>query len=104
MSVKSMKVAVGSDHAGFERKKEIIAHLSKLGHKVVDMGTYSEDSVDYPDFAQKVARAVSLKRANLGVLICGTGICMSMAANKFPKVRAAVCWKSSALNLRVRQL
>jgi ribose 5-phosphate isomerase B len=94
-----MKIAVGSDHAGYERKKEVISLLSKMGHKVVDVGCYSEDSCDYPDYARKVARAVSLGRVERGVLICGTGIGMSMAANKFAGVRAAVCWnpKSAAL-------
>ena len=94
-----MKIAVGSDHGGHERKKEVIALLARLGHKVVDVGSYSEDSCDYSDFAKKVARAVSLGRAEKGVLICGTGIGMAIAANKFPGVRAAVCWnpKTAAL-------
>lgn len=94
-----MKIALGSDHAGYQRKKELIAFLSKMGHQVVDLGCYSDDSVDYPDYAAKVARAVSLQRAEKGILICGTGIGMAMAANKFPKIRAAVCWnpKTAAL-------
>lgn len=94
-----MKIAVGSDHAGYQRKKEIVTFLSKLGHKVVDVGCHSEDSVDYPDYARKVAKAVSLNRADRGVLICGTGIGMSITANKVPGVRAAVSWnpKSAAL-------
>ena len=94
-----MKIAIGSDHAGFERKKEVIAFLSKTGHKVVDVGCYSEESCDYPDYARKVARAVSLSRVERGILVCGTGIGMCMAANKFQGVRAAVCWnpKSAAL-------
>lgn len=87
-----MKIAIGADHAGFERKKEIIGQLSKMGHRIVDVGCYSEESVDYPDYAKKVGRAVSLNRADRGILVCGTGIGMAMAANKFPKIRAAVCW------------
>lgn len=87
-----MKIAVGSDHGGFERKQEIVALLQKLEHKVADVGCYSLDSCDYPDYAKKVAKAVSLNRAERGVLICRTGIGMSITANKFPKVRAAVCW------------
>ncbi|OGR80768.1 MAG: ribose 5-phosphate isomerase B [Elusimicrobia bacterium RIFCSPLOWO2_02_FULL_39_32] len=94
-----MKIAIGSDHAGFQRKKEVIGFLTKVGHRVVDLGCYSEDSCDYPDYARKVARAVSLERAERGILICGTGIGMAMAANKFKGVRAAVCWnvKTAAL-------
>lgn len=87
-----MKIAIGSDHAGFLRKKEILSYLTSKGHKVVDVGCYSEESCDYPDYAKKVGRAVSLGRAERGVLICGTGIGMAMAANKFKNVRAAVCW------------
>ncbi len=94
-----MKIALGSDHAGHRRKKELMSLLTKLGHKVLDVGCYSEDSCDYPDYARKVAQAVSLDRADRGILVCGTGIGMSMAANKFPKIRAAVCWnvKTAAL-------
>ena len=87
-----MKIAVGCDHGGFGKKKGIVAQLVKLGHKVVDVGCHSEESVDYPDFAGKVARAVSTGQVDRGVLVCGTGIGMAIAANKFPKVRAAVCW------------
>ena len=87
-----MRIAIGSDHGGFERKKEIVDLLQKLGHKVVDVGSFSEDSCDYPDYAKKVAQAVSLSRADKGILVCGTGIGMSIAANKFAGVRAAVCW------------
>lgn len=94
-----MKIAIGSDHAGYERKKELVSLLAELGHKVVDVGCYSEDSCDYPDYAKKVARAVSLERANRGILVCGTGIGMGIAANKFPGVRAAVCWNSKTAAL-----
>lgn len=94
-----MKIALGSDHAGFKIKKDILALLTELGHKVADVGCYSEDSCDYPDYARKVAKAVSLGRSDRGILVCGTGIGMGMAANKFPKIRAAVCWnvKTAAL-------
>lgn len=94
-----MKIAVGSDHAGYPRKKQVIQLLSELGHQVVDMGCYSEDSCDYPDYAKKVARAVSLERADRGILVCGTGIGMAMTANKFPGVRAAVCWNAKSAQL-----
>ena len=94
-----MKIAVGADHAGFERKGSVIRTLRKLGHTVDDLGTNSMESCDYPDYAEKVGEAVSQGRADRGVLLCGTGIGMSIAANKFPKVRAAVAWnvKTAAL-------
>ncbi len=94
-----MKIAVGSDHGGFETKKALVSYLARLGHKVVDVGCYSEESCDYPDYARKVSRAVSLSRVDRGLLVCGTGIGMAIAANKFKKIRAAVCWnrKTAAL-------
>lgn len=94
-----MKIAIGSDHAGFQRKKELILFLSREGYKVVDVGCYSNESCDYPDYAKKVAQAVSLRRAERGILVCGTGIGMGMVANKFLKVRAAVCWDSKTAAL-----
>jgi ribose 5-phosphate isomerase B len=85
-----MKVALGVDHAGFPYKKELETVLRALGHAVVDMGTTSDASTDYPDYAEKVARAVSSGEADRGVLVCGTGIGMAIAANKVPGIRAAV--------------
>ena len=85
-----MKVALGVDHAGFAVKKEIETLLRALGHAVLDMGTAGEASCDYPDFAEKVARAVAAGQADRGVLLCGTGIGMSIAANKVAGIRAAV--------------
>ncbi|WP_353684182.1 ribose 5-phosphate isomerase B [Thermodesulfovibrio sp. 3907-1M] len=86
-----MKVAIGSDHAGFELK-EVISHMvKKMGHEVIDMGTGSSCSVDYPDYAEAVAKAVSDGAVERGILICGTGIGMSIVANKFKNVRAALC-------------
>ncbi len=87
-----MKIAAGSDHAGYELKEKIAEHLKKQGIKVEDYGTNGNNSVDYPDFAVTVAEAVSQGRIDRGVLICGTGIGMSIAANKFPHVRAALCY------------
>lgn len=89
-----MKIAVGSDHRGFEVKQRVVALLQNMGHEVVDVGTASRDSVDYPDFAFKVATAVSDGRCERGVLICGTGIGMCIAANKVRNVRAAPCHDS----------
>ena len=85
-----MKIAIGADHAGFAAKEEIKTVIKALGHTPADLGTSSEASVDYPDFAEKVARAVASGEADRGVLICGTGIGMSIAANKVEGIRAAV--------------
>jgi ribose 5-phosphate isomerase B len=89
-----MKIAIGSDHRGFEVKRRIVTLLQRLNHEVVDMGTNSGESVDYPDFAIPVAQAVSEKRVDRGILICGTSIGMCIAANKVPGVRAAPCHDS----------
>lgn len=85
------KIAIGSDHGGFGLKKQIIAHLEGKGYEVNDMGTYSEESCDYPDYAYKVGEEVASKAADLGILICGTGIGMSITANKIKGIRAALC-------------
>jgi ribose 5-phosphate isomerase B len=84
-------VAVGADHAGFALKQDLKSWLTAQGHTVLDFGTYSGDSVDYPDFAAAVSRAVSAGEAACGVLVCGTGIGMAIAANKVPGIRAGVC-------------
>ncbi len=89
-----MKIALGSDHRGFEVKRRIATVLQQMGHEVEDVGPNSKDSVDYPDYAFKVAMAVSEGRAQRGVLICGTGIGMCIAANKVKGVRAAPCHDS----------
>jgi ribose 5-phosphate isomerase B len=86
-----MKVAIGSDHAGFELKKMISHIVKEMGNEVIDMGTGSSCSVDYPDYAEAVADAVSKGKVERGILICGTGIGMSIVANKFKNVRAALC-------------
>lgn len=86
-----MKIAIGSDHAGFELKSEIIVLLKEMGMECIDFGTKGPQSVDYPDFGEKVSKAVSKGEVDRGVLICGTGIGMSIVANKFPNVRASLC-------------
>ena len=86
-----MKIAIGCDHAGLELKNEIIKLLSGLGIDCIDYGTNTPESVDYPDFGEKVSEAVSSGEIERGVLICGTGIGMSIVANKFPHVRASLC-------------
>ncbi len=85
-----MKVIIGADHAGFAAKQALVAALKKMGHSVIDAGTDGPESVDYPDFAAQVARAVASAEAERGILVCGTGIGMAMAANKVPGIRAAV--------------
>ena len=86
-----MKVALGADHAGFDLKERIKAHLIKLGHDAVDLGTHSNDPVDYPDFAEAVGLAVRDKKAERGILVCGSGVGASVAANKIRGVRAGIC-------------
>ena len=84
-----MKISIGSDHAGFEQKRQIIEYLKAQGHEVLDRGPHSPERVDYPDYAIKVSMDVSFNRAERGILICGTGIGMSIFANKIVRVRAA---------------
>ncbi len=86
-----MKIAIGCDHAGFALKNEITQILEGLNIEWEDFGTKDEESVDYPDFGEKVSTAVSKGNVDRGILICGTGIGMSIVANKFPGVRAALC-------------
>lgn len=86
-----MKVAIASDHAGLSLKRELVEVLKSRGDEINDLGTHSGDSVDYPDFASHVARAVGGAEVDRGVLVCGTGIGMSIVANKHRGVRAAVC-------------
>ena len=89
-----MKVALGADHAGFELKQELIPSLRSLGHEVVDLGTNSTEPVDYPDVAAVVAGAVLGGTVERGVLICGSGVGASVAANKLPGIRAGLCHDS----------
>jgi ribose 5-phosphate isomerase B len=89
-----MKIAIGSDHRGYDVKRRVISVLEKLGHEVLDVGPQKRESVDYPDYAFQVALAVSEGRVDRGILICGTGIGMCIAANKVHGVRAAPCHDS----------
>ncbi|MEX2189001.1 MAG: ribose 5-phosphate isomerase B [Pirellulales bacterium] len=86
-----MKIAIGSDHRGFTVKGKVVDLLKRLGHDVDDVGTHGIEAVDYPDFARQVASKVSKHEVGRGILICGSGIGMAIAANKFPGVRAAPC-------------
>ncbi|MCB0996834.1 MAG: ribose 5-phosphate isomerase B [Acidimicrobiales bacterium] len=83
------RIAAGSDHAGYRLKTELVAHLRDAGHEVTDLGTHSEDRVDYPDFGAAVGQAVAAGDADLGLCVCGSGIGIAIAANKVPGVRAA---------------
>lgn len=89
-----MQVVVGSDHAGFELKKILSDHLQHNGHLVLDVGTYSTDPVDYPDYAEAVAQSVLRGEAERGILICGSGVGASVAANKITGIRAGLCHDS----------
>ena len=86
-----MRIAVGADHAGFDLKQIIAAYLRHRGHEVVDVGTNSDDPVDYPDFAEAVCKVLLEGRAERGVLICGSGVGTSVSANKIPGIRAGLC-------------
>ncbi len=86
-----MRIVIGADHAGFELKQMLVAHLRELGHDVEDLGTQSADPVDYPDYAEAVADALLQGRAERGILICGSGVGASVAANKVPGIRAGLC-------------
>ena len=87
-----MKIAIASDHAGFDLKEEVRRYIADLGHEVLDLGAFKEEpSDDYPDFAEYVGSALHAKNAERGVLICGSGVGVSVAANKMPGIRAAMC-------------
>lgn len=86
-----MKIAIGCDHGGYELKQAVVKHLEEKGYEVADYGCYGPESVDYPVYGEKVGRAVAGGECELGVLICGTGIGISLAANRVKGVRAAVC-------------
>lgn len=87
-------IAIGCDHAGVEYKQAIVAHLSQQGYTIIDKGTNTLDSVDYPDYAHPVAEAVEQGEANMGVLICGSANGVCITANKHQGIRAALCWKN----------
>lgn len=86
-----MIIAVGADHGGFNLKIQIVKFLKELGNEVHDLGTYDDKPVDYPDYAKAVSQEILLKKADRGVLICGSGVGACVAANKFPGIRAAIC-------------
>jgi ribose 5-phosphate isomerase B len=86
-----MRLVVGSDHAGWSLKGSLVAHIKSLGHEVVDVGSYDDKPVDFPDIARQVAAKVTSGEVNRGIMVCGTGVGASIAANKMKGIRAAVC-------------
>jgi ribose 5-phosphate isomerase B len=94
-----MIIPIGCDHAGYQLKQAIIRYLTSKGHEVKDFGCYSEDSIDYPDFAHPVAEMVEANEGMLGVLLCGSGNGINMTANKHQGIRSALCWQSEIAKL-----
>ena len=94
-----MNIAIGGDHAGFELKQKVITHLKEKGNQVTDFGCTSEASVDYPDFAHPVAKGIESNQFDIGVLICGSGNGINMAANKHQGIRSALCWETELASL-----
>lgn len=94
-----MPVAIACDHAGYDLKQELCKELARLGREVLDLGTNGRESVDYPDFAQALVKAIEDERAARGVLVCGSGIGISIAANRSPKIRAAPCHDTTSTRL-----
>jgi ribose 5-phosphate isomerase B len=93
------KIFISSDHAGFKLKEEIKSHLSKKKISFKDMGPYNDDRVDYPDYAHKVARKVMTNKSNVGILVCGSGMGMNIAANRHKNIRAAQCFNLKSTKL-----
>ena len=94
-----LKIAVGCDHGGYSHKEKIKVFLKEQGYHVTDSGTFNTESVDYPDYGEKVADLVSEGKADMGILVCGTGIGMSITANKVRGIRAALCWNTESARL-----
>ncbi len=94
-----MKIAIASDHAGFDYKSKIINFIKSMGHSVHDAGAYNSESSDYPDFAEKCAKIVANGEAEIGILICGSGIGMDIVANKIKGIRSALCWNTEIAKL-----
>jgi ribose 5-phosphate isomerase B len=94
-----MKIALGSDHAGYEQKLALLTFLMEKGHEVDDLGTFTTDSCDYPDYAHPVAGGVNRGSYEAGILICGSANGVAMTANKYQQVRAAICWNREIAEL-----
>lgn len=96
------RVAIASDHAGYKLKEELIEYLKKKGYTIKDFGTFSDESTDYPDYGHILAKAISNKEFIFGISICGSGNGMNMTANKYQKVRSALCWNTDIAELARR--
>ena len=94
-----MKISIGNDHAGPDYKNAIVVYLKEQGHELINHGTDDRESVDYPDFIHPVAKDVSDKRTDFGIIICGSGNGAAMTANKYQKIRAALCWNNEMVSL-----
>jgi ribose 5-phosphate isomerase B len=94
-----MKISIASDHAGFELKEEVIGWLNEKKYTIIDNGCFSIESVDYPDFAHKVAQDITNNNADFGFVICGSGNGVNMVVNKYAKIRSALCWTSEISKL-----
>ncbi|MDX9770850.1 MAG: ribose 5-phosphate isomerase B [Tenuifilaceae bacterium] len=90
--MRTYRIAIGCDHAGFETKVQLVQFLQDLGHELQDFGTYSPDSIDYPDYARPVAQGVANKEFDLGIVLCGSGNGVNITANKTKGIRSALCW------------
>lgn len=99
MKEADMLIPIASDHGGFEMKEYLIKKLENQGYKMVDMGTFSAESVDYPDFIHPLAKAVNNGKYMMGIIICGSGNGAQMTANKYPGIRAALCWTAELAKL-----
>lgn len=97
--MKNFKIAIGADHAGFDLKEQVVSWLKDLQPELKDIGTFSNESVDYPDFAHTVAGEVQKGNYDIGILICGTGIGVDMTANKHQGIRSALCWNNDIARL-----
>ena len=97
--MKKYSIAIGCDHAGFSTKKKLIPYLKDIGHSIKDFGTFSEDSVDYPDFAKPAAQSVANGEFELGIVLCGSGNGVNISANKVKGVRSALCWTPEIASL-----
>jgi ribose 5-phosphate isomerase B len=97
--IKKTMIPIGCDHAGFQTKQAIIQHLTSKGYEVKDYGCFSEESIDYPDYAHPVAEHIEKNPGTLGILLCGSGNGISMTANKHQEIRSALCWKKEIAEL-----
>ncbi len=98
-TLKNQKIAIAADHAGFIIKEKLVEYLSKEGYEVKDFGCFSEESVDYPDFAHPAVAAVEAHTYDLGITVCGSGNGINMVANKYPAIRSAICWNEEISRL-----